>query len=69
MGLRQILISPRSPRQNPYVERAIGSFRRECSNHVIVLSEARLKRILLGYIAYDRTSSPAITVSRTTRNT
>ena len=58
MGIRQILISPRSPWQNPYAERVIGSFRRECLNHVIVLSEAHLKRILLGYIAYYHAARP-----------
>jgi putative transposase len=52
MGIRQILISPRSPWQNPYAERVIGSFRRECLNHVIVLSESHLRRILRGYVAY-----------------
>jgi transposase InsO family protein len=58
MGIRQILISPRSPWQNPYAERVIGSVRRECLNHVIVLSEAHLKRILRGYIAYYNAVRP-----------
>jgi transposase InsO family protein len=58
MGIREILISPRSPWQNPYVERVIDSIRRECLNHVIVLSEAHLKRILLGYIAYYHAARP-----------
>jgi hypothetical protein len=44
--------APRSPWQNPYVERVIGSIRRECLDHVIVLSERHLKRILRGYFAY-----------------
>jgi transposase InsO family protein len=52
MGIRQILISPRSPWQNPYAERVIGSLRRECLNHVIVLSESHLRKILRGYVAY-----------------
>jgi transposase InsO family protein len=58
MGIRQILISPRSPWQNPYAERVIGSFRRECLNHVIVLSESHLRRILRGYVAYYHGSRP-----------
>jgi transposase InsO family protein len=58
MGIRQILISPKSPWQNPYVERVIGSVRRECLNHVIVLSEVHLKRILRGYIAYCNAVRP-----------
>jgi transposase InsO family protein len=52
MGIRQVLISPRSPWQNPYAERVIGSFRRECLNHVIVMSESHLRRIVRGYVAY-----------------
>ena len=58
MGIRQILISRRSPWQNPYAERVIGSFRRECLNHVIVLSESHLRRILREYVAYYNASRP-----------
>ena len=43
---------PSSPWQNPYVERVIGSIRRECLNHVIVLNESHLRRTLAGYLAY-----------------
>jgi transposase InsO family protein len=46
MGIRQIRTAPRSPWQNAYVERVIGSIRRECLDHVIVLNEAGLRRIL-----------------------
>jgi transposase InsO family protein len=56
-GIRQIVISQRSPWQNPYVERLIGSLRRECLNHVIVLSEAHLERLHYGYIAYYNDAS------------
>ena len=52
MGIKEVVISPRSPWQNPFVERAIGSIRRECLDHVIVLSEARLIRILTEYFEY-----------------
>jgi transposase InsO family protein len=58
MGIRQILISPRSPWQNPYAERVIGSFRRECLNHVIVMSESHLRQILRSYVAYYNDSRP-----------
>jgi transposase InsO family protein len=58
MGIRQILISLRSPWQNPYAERVIGSFRRECLNHVIVLNESHLRKILRGYAAYYNASRP-----------
>ena len=38
--------------QNPFVERLIGSVRRECLNHVVILSECHLRRILTAYFAY-----------------
>lgn len=52
MGIKQKLISPRSPWQNPYVERLIGSIRRECLNRVIVLNERHLRQILEQFLAY-----------------
>ena len=45
-------IAPRSPWQNPYVERIIGSIRRDCLDHVIVFNERHLKRILTSYFEY-----------------
>jgi len=47
-----VLIAPRSPWQNPYVERLIGSIRRECLNHVIVFNERHLKKLLRTYFIY-----------------
>jgi putative transposase len=52
MGIEEVVIAPRSPWQNPYVERLIGSIRRECLDHIIVLHEPHLRRILLSYLAY-----------------
>jgi len=52
IGLKEILTAPRSPWQNAYVERLIGSIRRECLDHVIVLSERHLRRVLQSYFAY-----------------
>ena len=52
LGITEVVSSPRSPWQNPYIERVIGSLRRECLNHVIVLNEAHLRRILRAYLAY-----------------
>jgi putative transposase len=52
MRIEQVVIAARSPWQNPYVERLIGSIRRECLDHTIVLSERHLKRILADYFAY-----------------
>src|ERR1700716_3017852 len=52
MGIRDNPIAPASPWQNGVVERLIGSIRRECLDHVIVLGEERLRRILKSYAAY-----------------
>jgi len=51
-GIEEILIAPKSPWQNPYVERLIGSIRRECLDHVIVLHERHLRRLLTDYFRY-----------------
>jgi transposase InsO family protein len=52
MGIDEVVIARRSPWQNPYVERLIGSLRWECLDHVVVLSETHLKRILRSYLGY-----------------
>ena len=52
MGIEEVVIAFRSPWQSPYVERIIGSIRRECLDHLIVLNEAHLRRILTSYFAY-----------------
>ena len=52
ISVEQVIISHKSPWQNGYVERAIGSIRRECLDHVIVLNERHLRRILSEYFEY-----------------
>ena len=52
MGIRDRPIAPRSPWQNGYVERVIGSIRRECLDHLIVRNEAHLRRVLQAYTSY-----------------
>ena len=52
MGIQQKLISPRSPWQSPYVERLVGSIRRECLDRVIVFEERQLRQILKSYFQY-----------------
>ena len=52
LGIEQVLISARCPWQSPYVERVIGFIRRECLDHVIVLNEMHLRRILSSYLRY-----------------
>ena len=51
-GISEVLTAPRSPWQNPYSERLNGTIRRECLEHVIVFSEAHLRRVLGGYFQY-----------------
>ncbi len=49
MGINEVLTAPKSPWQNAYMERVIGTIRRECLDHVIVLGEGHLRRILSSY--------------------
>ena len=52
MAITEVLTAPKSPWQSPYVERLIGSIRRECLDRVIILGAESLRRILRSYIAY-----------------
>jgi transposase InsO family protein len=52
MGIRDRPITPASPWQNAFAERLIGSIRRECVDHVIVLGETHLRRVLKSYAGY-----------------
>ncbi len=52
LGILEVKTAPRSPWQNPYVERLIGTLRRECLDHVVVLNESHLRRLLSGYLIY-----------------
>jgi transposase InsO family protein len=52
MRIEDVLTAPHSPWQNPFAERLIGSVRRECLDHVLVLSEQHLRRILTRFFAY-----------------
>ena len=49
MGIEQVLSAPRSPWQNPFVERLIGTLRRDCLDHVLTLNECHLRRIVARY--------------------
>jgi transposase InsO family protein len=52
MGIEEVVTAPRSPWQNAYVERIIGSIRRECLDHVIIFDEGHLRRVLSSYFRY-----------------
>ena len=56
MQIQEVLGTPRCPWQRAYVERVIGSVRRECLDHVIILDEEGLRRVLASYFSYYRKS-------------
>jgi putative transposase len=64
MPVEQVLTAPRSPWQNPYAERLVGSVRRECLHHVIVLGERHLRRILKSYFAYYHESRTHLSLGK-----
>jgi transposase InsO family protein len=65
-GLASVRTAPRSPWQNPYVERVIGSIRRECLDHVIVVNERHLRRLMPSYAAYDHRSRTHLALGKDT---
>jgi putative transposase len=64
LGIRNVLTAPKSPWQNPYVERLIGSIRRECLDHVIVLNEIGLHRVLKSYFEYYECTRTHLSLER-----
>jgi len=64
MGIEEVLIAPRSPWQNPYCERVIGTLRRECTDHVVVLSQRHLRRILREYLDYYHRSRTHLSLAK-----
>ena len=64
LGIEEVITAPRSPRQNPFVERIIGSIRRDCLDHVIVLSERHLRRTLRDYFNYYHTCRTHLSLNK-----
>jgi len=64
LGIKDVVSRPRSPWQNPYVERLIGSMRRECLNHVIIVNETHLRRLLRAYLAYYHRSRTHLALNK-----
>ena len=62
MKIKEVLSAPRSPWQRAYVERVIGSIRRECLDHVIVFGEASLRRTLSSYFSYYHQTRPHLSL-------
>jgi transposase InsO family protein len=64
MGIRDRPITPRSPWQNGIAERLIGSIRRECLDHVVVLGEAHLRCVLATYVDYYNQARPHLALQK-----
>jgi transposase InsO family protein len=64
MGIEDVRTAPRSPWQNAYVERFVGSIRRECLDHVIVLNATGLRTILKSYLAYYTNSRTHLSLDK-----
>ena len=64
LDIREILTAAQSPWQNPYVERLIGSIRRECLDHVIVFNETGLRRVLKEYFDYYERSRTHLSLDK-----
>jgi transposase InsO family protein len=64
LGIEEVITAPRSPWQNPFVERIIGSKRRDCLNHVIVFNERHLRRTLREYFRYYHTCRTHLSLNK-----
>src|SRR3989442_5346781 len=62
LGIKEVVTAPQSPWQNPYAERVIGSIRRECLNHLIILGENHLRQILREYLRCYNESRPHLSM-------
>jgi putative transposase len=64
MGVEEVVTAPRAPWQNPFVERLVGSIRRECLDHIIVWNERSLRRTLQSYFAYYEQSRTHLSLGK-----
>jgi transposase InsO family protein len=64
MGIGEVVSAPSSPWQNRYAERLIGSIRRDCLDHVVVLGEQHLRRVLAAYITYYHGSRTHLSLAK-----
>ena len=64
IGIEEVITAPRSPWQNPFVERVIGSIRRECLDHVIIINERHLRRVLSSYFRYSHESRTHLSLDK-----
>jgi putative transposase len=66
LGIQEVLGAPRAPRQRAYIERVIGTIRRECLDHVIVFNEACLRRQLKFFLEYYHVSRTHLSLEKDT---
>ena len=64
IGIEQVLTAPRSPWQNAYAERLIGSIRRECLDHLVIANERGLRQALAAYVAYYLTTRTHLSLNK-----
>ena len=64
LGIKDVRTAYRSPWQNPYCERVIGSIRRECTDHMTILSWRHLLAMLEEYVAYYTAARPHLSLNR-----
>jgi transposase InsO family protein len=64
LGIEEVITAPRSPWQNPFVERLIGSVSRECLDDIIVWNERSLRRTLRSYFAYYQESRTHLALAK-----
>src|SRR5258706_10143083 len=64
MAIQEVLSAPRSPWQRAYVERVIGTIRRECLDHVIVFNEASLYRHVKSFVTYYHESRTHLSLGK-----
>ena len=64
MGITEIVTAPSSPWQNAYVERVIGSIRRECLDHIVIFNERHLRRLMSAYLDYYHRSRTHLSLDK-----
>jgi putative transposase len=64
LGIEEVLSAPRSPWQNAFVERLIGSVRGECLDHIVVLGERHLRQVLASYFDYYHRSRTHLSLNK-----
>ena len=64
MKIEEVLAAPRSPWQRAYVERVIGSIRRECLDHLIIFNEAAPRRALVSSFSYHHATRPHLSLEK-----